>query len=125
MLLWVDPRVLIVDDEVELTELTAELFALQGIKADTCTSMTQALKCLNTTRYDALVTDVKLANGESGLELCDVVSKRWPDLLVVVLSGDSSARARALALGAREFFVKPVVLSTVSGFIKDALRSSG
>jgi two-component system response regulator PilR (NtrC family) len=121
----VDPRLLIVDDEVEMTELTVELFALQGIKADTCSSMAQALKCLDTTRYDALVTDVKLANGEDGLELCDLASKRWPDLVVVVLSGDSSARARALALGAQEFFTKPVVLSTVSGFIKGALRSRG
>jgi DNA-binding response OmpR family regulator len=117
-------RVLLVDDDVELTDIATELFAAHGIVVDACPSGSEAMRTVATKSYDAVVTDLKLAHGESGLELCRSLSSAWPDLLIVVLSGDISAKDRAFALGARAFFAKPVELIEVSEFIRGA-RGSG
>jgi DNA-binding response OmpR family regulator len=111
-------RVLIVDDDVELSGLMAEVFALQGIRADACSSTTEALKAVEKTTYDAVVTDLTLAQGDSGLQLCRLLSAAWPRLLILVLSGDVSARDPALAAGARAFFKKPVELKTLTELIR-------
>ena len=48
--------------------------------------------------------------GMTGLELLQEVKRRWPGLVVIMVSayGDADNRRRAIAYGASDFVTKPV-----------------
>ncbi len=100
-------RVLVVDDEVRNAELTALELRDAGHETDFVNGGAAALKRLEGSPFDAVVTDLRMAPPD-GLALLGEVKKRWPDVTVVLMTAYASHETarRALKLGAYDYVDK-------------------
>ena len=64
-----DPTVLVVDDEESIHALFAQLLKLAGFLALHARTVDQAKACLRDARVDAVILDLTLRGGESGLDI--------------------------------------------------------
>lgn len=79
--------VMVVDDEDDIRAVMSEVLELQGYTVLAACDAPQALRLLNETRPDMLVTDVGLPNGMNGRQLADHVRTQWPQLPVLMVTG--------------------------------------
>ncbi len=102
------PCILVVDDDPSICEQFARLYTLNGYNAVTALSAEQALERLAVGDIDLLVTDIRMP-GMSGVELTQRVQKQWPDVPVIVITGnaDVETAVEVLKLGASDYIVKP------------------
>jgi len=80
--------ILVVEDEILLRELAVEVLEGAGFVALEAGDAQEAIGLLET-RPDisVLFTDINLPGPMDGLELVDVVRKRWPSIKILVASG--------------------------------------
>ncbi|WP_016835338.1 PAS domain-containing sensor histidine kinase [Herbaspirillum lusitanum] len=80
--------VLIVDDQLDLLDITAELFRTMGYEAYTATNGAEALEVLERTpQIDILFTDVIMPDSISGIELAQITRQRHPATKIILASG--------------------------------------
>lgn len=79
-------NILIVDDEVALTELTAELLRSEGHQIETAFNAAEALDIVEKKNFDILISDVVMP-GLNGFELADKVKEQYPDIKIIMVSG--------------------------------------
>jgi PAS domain S-box-containing protein len=105
------PHVLIVDDDLALLEALPETLRLRidGIRIDTAASAGDALKQIEATDYDAIVTDIKMP-GMDGLALLSEIKARSPKTptLLITGHGEHDLAVQALRGGAYDFVAKPI-----------------
>ena len=78
--------ILIVDDDDDTAVLLRDSLRKRGFAVDAVNSAQQCLEYLRTDPADVVVTDVQMS-GMSGIELCQELRQRYPDLLPLVLTG--------------------------------------
>ena len=83
-------RVLLVEDEADLREVTQQMLELLGCRVHAVASAEAAEDALGACGYDLLLTDVSLP-GRDGLQLARKARERWPGMQVVVSSGYGKA----------------------------------
>ena len=85
-------RILVVDDEAEVSELLVELLESRGYAVMTAGSAEEALEAMARRPVDLVISDVHLS-GASGASLAGDIARRWPQLAhrVILLTGDASA----------------------------------
>lgn len=96
---------LVVEDDVFQREILAELLRDHGFDVVECSSAETAELVLASTGTElaALVTDVNLGDGMSGVELAQYAKRRFPHINVVMISGHSPPRIPHDT----HFFLKP------------------
>jgi putative nucleotidyltransferase with HDIG domain len=118
----VSPRILIVDDEVEITEILADLLGedYECLKAG---SAEDALARLRESEFQLVISDITMP-GMSGLEMIPHVKKLSPETVVVMISGMQTVESAigALRLGAFDYLMKPFDLRQVEAVVKRALE---
>ena len=118
----VSPRILIVDDEVEITEILADLLSEEYdcIRAG---SAEEALARLNDSVFQLVISDITMP-GMSGLDMIPHVKEFAPDTVVVMISGMQTVESAigALRLGAFDYLMKPFDLRQVEAVVKRALE---
>ena len=80
------PRLLIVDDEPSLLQLTAAILQTYGYETITADRGTEALKILARESVDLVFTDVVMPEMD-GYELAAQISERYPDMKIQLASG--------------------------------------
>jgi two-component system C4-dicarboxylate transport response regulator DctD len=100
--------VLIVDDEATLRQSAREWLSLCGFRAETADSGEAALRRLRETRFDALISDVRMP-GLDGMALLAAARREDPGLPVILLTGhgDVPLAVEAMRAGAHDFLEKP------------------
>ena len=118
----VSPRILIVDDEVEITEILADLLSEdhECLKAG---SAEDALAHLRDGEFHLVISDITMP-GMSGLEMIPHVKELSPETVVVMISGMQTVESAigALRLGAFDYLMKPFDLRQVEAVVKRALE---
>ena len=118
----VSPRILIVDDEVEITEILADLLSeeYECIRAG---SAEEALTRLQESEFQLVISDITM-QGMSGLDMIPHVKEIAPDTVVVMISGMQTVESAigALRLGAFDYLMKPFDLRQVEAVVKRALE---
>jgi len=101
-------KILIVDDDPSLLEALERSFIEAGEDVVAHDSFEEARRTLQTTRFDALITDVRLG-AFNGLQLAVIGRDTYPDIRLIVFSGfdDPVLRTEAEHVGAT-YMVKPV-----------------
>ena len=118
-------RILVVDDEAVVRELTVELLRRSGYAPHGVASATHALELLATERFDLLLSDVVMP-GMTGVELLYELRARKHDLPVVLMTGGSQEPERtsnAVKLGATSLLYKPFSHDELRDVVVAALRN--
>ena len=116
------PRMLIVDDEPEITAILSDLF-FGKYDCTTAGSAEQALALLGSKEYELVVSDITMP-GMSGLDMIPHVRNSSPNTVVVMISGMQTVESAidALRLGAFDYVMKPFDLRQVEAVVKRALE---
>ncbi len=87
--------VLLVEDDELLRECIGEMLGDAGWRVAEAANALEALDWMNARALpDALVTDLRLGPGMSGLALISEARRRWPQLCAVLISGGDGAGLR-------------------------------
>lgn len=118
-------EVLLVDDDVAVREVLAELLQEYGARVAAAASAREALELLSRVRPRVVITDVRMP-GEDGFWLLREIRRR-PDggrLPVIAISAFADA-GTALEVGFRELLTKPVSPDRLCAAILRALAGGG
>lgn len=101
-------RVLMIDDDTELSAMVAELLGAQGMQTRCAASAASGLAELARDAADVLILDLMLPDG-NGLDICRRLRESGQDLPVLMLTarGDPFDRVLGLELGADDYLGKP------------------
>jgi two-component system response regulator HydG len=102
-------RILVVDDDENDCELLKLALSRLGVEVVALTSASEALDRVANEEFDVVLTDVGMEE-MGGLELCRRILGTRPDVVVVVVTGQSSLETAVAALrsGAFDFLSKPL-----------------
>lgn len=117
-------KILIVDDEEDLSFLLQESLERLGYDADTSSSVKQAKARLDKNKYDLVLTDLNMGS-EYGLELVSYIVEKHSSLPVIVMSayGNEDISVMALKMGAYDFINKPIDNDLLNKSIQRALSA--
>ena len=104
-------KILIVDDEPSITALLDSFLGSQGHLCETATDGKAALERVSQNHFDVVITDILMPEMD-GITLTRKLSKQFPNLFIMVMTGyyDENSMERAIAAGAHEFIKKPFTL---------------
>ncbi len=114
--------VLVVDDDVDTAQLLRDGLRRRGLSVNSVHSATDCLARLATDVVDVVVTDIYMTD-MTGLELCEQIRARYPDVLSIVITGQSTLdnAIGAIRAGAYDFILKPIKLDTLAVAVGRAL----
>jgi two-component system response regulator CpxR len=101
-------RVLVIDDDQELTSMLREFLAGEGFEVECAENAAAGLAALEQHSVDLLVLDVMLP-GASGFDILRSLRQSQPRLPVIMLTarGEAVDRILGLELGADDYLAKP------------------
>jgi len=99
------PRVLLVDDEPTLNETLSAVLKASGFVCRCAGDGFEALRLLRETPPDILISDLRMPN-MSGFELLAIIRRRFPQIAVIVISGEFIANVETSGLLMNAFFQK-------------------
>ncbi|MBO4592293.1 MAG: response regulator transcription factor [Eubacterium sp.] len=120
-----DYSVLIVDDEVELAESTAEYFNMFDVSAKCVFAAIDAIEFFKSNTAKLILLDINLEgkDGISGFELCKKFRETM-DVPILFISARSSDDDMVIALniGGDDYITKPYSLSVLFAKVKAVLK---
>jgi DNA-binding NtrC family response regulator len=117
-------RVLVVDDDRAVRSALTLNLGRAGYEVDAVGSAEEALARLQQAPADLVLSDVKMP-GMDGHALLERLRARWPDLAVVIMTGQGSVSAavQAMQAGAADYLIKPVRRDELLLVLERALRA--
>jgi DNA-binding NtrC family response regulator len=102
-------RVLIVDDEVDFSEVLAERLVGRNIEAVTADGCLMALEKLKAGEIDVIIMDISMP-GIDGIECLARVKGQWPATEIIILTGHASVATgiEGMKGGAFDYCLKPI-----------------
>ncbi|WP_075358747.1 response regulator [Caballeronia sordidicola] len=98
--------ILLVDDDVNVREATAELLTMFEFEVETAASGEAAIQLVDAGKYDAVICDVELG-GISGIELAHHCRRADPNVRIVIASGHGSLGIEREAPHGASILTKP------------------
>ncbi len=120
-------RVLVVDDEPEITRALRSILSGNGFEPVLAASGEDALEQIARRRPDLILLDLVLP-GINGLDVCRIIRQEQKlDVPIIVLSahGEEESKVDALDLGADDYLTKPFGVKELLARMRAALRRSG
>jgi two-component system response regulator HydG len=114
------PRILLVEDDVDVRSVIKESFIDAGYEVDATGTMRGGVEMLRSRRYDLVVADGKLPDG-TGMDVADAANEK--DISALIVTG----YAFTLPLGARdryEIVPKPFSPAEIVAAVERALERS-
>jgi len=116
------PRLLIVDDEVEVRSVLRDLLG-DAYQCAEAASAEEALLQLRDQDYELVISDITMS-GMTGLEMITHVKVISPDTVIIMISGMQTIESaiNALRLGAFDYLMKPFDLRQAEAAVARALE---
>ncbi len=113
------PRLLIVDDEQSFCASMSRFLTRSGFFVDEADTLAAARHALASVRYDGMLLDLNLPDG-NGLDWIEGVRRASPEISLVVItgSGDIPIAVEAMRRGADHFVTKPIDPSEVASYLR-------
>ena len=101
-------KILIVDDEVNLLQSLSDVLKRKGYSVATAQNGLEALGKLRERYFNIAIVDLKMPK-MGGMELLEVMKERYPQTLVVILTGYGTIKnaVEAMKKGAYNYLIKP------------------
>ena len=102
-------KILIVEDNIGLSQMQGDWFAQAGYEAVTATDESSARSLIRRTRFDLVLSDVRLPQGD-GMSLLEWMRREKMGIPFIITTGYVSVPdvVRAIKLGAMDYLPKPV-----------------
>src|SRR5438105_5781917 len=119
-------QVLVVDDEPDLRTLYELTLLREGYRVDAAGTLAEAWAQLETRKFDAVITDMRLPDG-LGLELLHrmLAQQRTERCIVMTAYGSAENAVEALKAGAFDYLTKPVDLKQFRTVVASAIQDQG
>lgn len=119
-------HILFVEDALDVQLVVADLLRGNGYEVDVASSGSEGIRQQNSARYDLLILDVMLPEGD-GLSLCRQVRERGFDGPVLMLTALTQVedRVAGLSAGADDYLMKPFDPRELLARIAALLRRAG
>jgi DNA-binding NtrC family response regulator len=116
-------RLLIVDDEVELTSALCDTLAAKGYEMTGVTSGPEGLKALETGNFDLLLCDLMMP-GMDGIAVLRKALEIDPTLVGIIMTGQGTVptAVEAMKVGAFDYVLKPFDLKTMLPLLGRAME---
>ncbi len=117
--------VLVIDDEPDLRTLYEFSLQREGYTVHSAQSVAEGLQALQTQRYDAVISDMRLQDG-LGLDILKFLThnQRTERCIVITAYGSAENAVEALKAGAFDYLTKPVDLKQFRSAVAQAVQSS-
>jgi DNA-binding NtrC family response regulator len=114
-------RILLVDDELEATDLLSKRLTRRGCICRCAHSGEEALELLSREQPDVVVLDVKMP-GMDGLSALEKIKRLYPEIEIILLSGhaDPDSAVNGLRMGAFGYVMKPPNFNDLWHLVEDA-----
>ncbi len=102
------PKILIVEDDASIGVVVRTALHAEGMEVDICDSCAARNMLLEQSKFDLMLTDVILRDGDGLLDL-ERVARDYPDMPVIIMSAQNTldTAVRASEVNAFEYFPKP------------------
>jgi two-component system response regulator PilR (NtrC family) len=119
-------QVLVVDDEPDLRTLYELTLLREGYRVDAAGTLAEAWQQLQSKKFDAVITDMRLPDG-LGLELLHrmLAQQRAERCIVMTAYGSAENAVEALKAGAFDYLTKPVDLKQFRTVVASAIQETG
>src|SRR3954470_11185045 len=116
-------RILFADDERSLQEFMRSELPRLGHEVVICPDGRQAVKALQTSKFDAALLDLRMP-GLTGIEVLEEIKKVSPETDVVIMTGHASVETAidAVRLGAFDYITKPCKLSQIETILRKVVE---
>ena len=115
------PKILIVDDDITITELMKALVKIEGHEPTTVNDSLQALEIAKSLNPDLITLDLMMP-GLTGFELCKLLhdDPKFSNTPIVIVSAkdDPESKEQAIHAGATDYLMKPFGLDEFLNKIK-------
>jgi two-component system, OmpR family, manganese sensing response regulator len=118
-------RILLVDDEIELTNPLTRLLTREGYNVDAAYDGSNGNELAQSDNYDLLILDWMLP-GKTGLEICQELRRQGKTTPVLFLTAKDTLddRVEGLDAGGDDYLVKPFELRELLARVRALLRRS-
>jgi two-component system nitrogen regulation response regulator GlnG len=118
-------NVLLVEDDESIAIVITAALEAEGFDVSRCGTIAERDLLLSQKRFAALVTDVKLPDGD-GIETLGAVRAQNPAMPIVILSAQNTldTAVRASDTGAFEYFPKPFDIDELARTVRQAVGAS-
>ena len=121
------PKILIVDDDVSITELMKALVKMEGHEPTTVNDSLRAMEAAKSVNPDLITLDLMMP-GLTGFELCELLHQdpKFANTPIIIVSArdDTESKERAMQAGAREYITKPFGVDQLMTKIKELTSPS-
>jgi len=116
-------RILVVDDEPQVSDIIAQCLAMEGFCCDTADCAENALALCARNGYALVISDIMMP-GKSGIELLGLIRQLYPDVAIIMVTAvdDRATAVNALHLGAYGYVIKPFDLNEIVIGVINALE---
>ena len=115
------PKILIIDDDITITELMKALVKMEGHEPTTVNDSMQAMEVAQSFSPDLITLDLMMP-GLTGFELCELMKNdpKFARVPIVIVSArdDAESKQKAIGLGATAYITKPFGMEEFIGTIK-------
>lgn len=115
-------RLLLVEDDARLAELTADSLRRKGWRVDVVGRGDRAIERIRTDPPDLVILDVNLPGGD-GFDVCRAVRAGYPGAILMLTARDDDIdQVVGLELGADDYVAKPVAPPVLAARVRALLR---
>jgi len=116
-------KILIIEDEIDLSKSIAEYLSEENYMCEFATTYVQALEKINTYQYDCIILDIMLPDG-NGLQILEELKRQHKKDGVIIVSAKNAVddRVNGLQLGADDYLTKPFHLSELMARVFSIIR---
>lgn len=114
--------ILVIDDDVSFCMLLNTFLTRKGYAVSTAYSIEEAKQLFDETKFNLILTDVRLPDGD-GVEILKYVKDENPAIQVILMTGytDIKTAVSAMKLGAFDYVAKPINSDQILDTIQQAL----
>jgi len=117
------PKILLIEDNAATRFGFVRYFSKEGYSIGEAACLAEASEALATHRFDAIVLDISLPDG-NGIDFIDMVRLSDPCIPIIVITGagDIQLAVDAMRRGADNFLTKPVDNAALAEFLRKTLE---